>query len=376
MDIRAVILVEAPAPESTQQFAGVALPFLDVLGKSVLQHVISRLERFGVKAVSVVTETEPPRTLSDATGSEQINWRIAVGAHFWRAAEAAFCDQAQAGADLILVMRMGAYTEVDVEELIQFHLDRASRITCVLDSDGNPLDIFVVSGSRRNDAAYLLRHELRAVRVPCDDFHYRGYVNPLLTPTDVRRMALDGFAGLCEIKPNGREIKPGVWVAEGASIHHRSRLLAPCFVGERARIRSKAVLTRGSVIEHDAIVDCGTVIDNSSVLAMSIIGAGLDLTQSVAGYKHIWSIKRDLSTEITDRQLVSVIRGSRHGLLYGATRLAASMPKLIWRSLAGHDEKTVPAQLRHSNPPHPPEVLPEEHVAASDLLPARRYGNE
>src|SRR5512146_3031843 len=112
-------------------------------------------------------------------------------------------------------------------------------------------------------------------------YPFEGYINPLQDARDLRVLALDGFAGVAHIPPCGCEIKPGVWVADGARVHRTARLLAPCFVGARAKIRAASLLTRGCVVEHHAQIDCGTIVENSTVLPSATVGAGLDAVQSV-----------------------------------------------------------------------------------------------
>ena len=104
---------------------------------------------------------------------------------------------------------------VDYEKLVQFHLDHHSRLTRVCDQQGEALDLFVISASRRNDAAFIFRNMLERFRVPPDVFLLDDHQNRLQTIADFRRLALESFAGKNGIEPQGEQIKPGVWVAPG-----------------------------------------------------------------------------------------------------------------------------------------------------------------
>ena len=380
MDVRAVILVGGAREERTEQLGGVPIGLLDVLGVPILQRVLDRLEKFGISGAAVVTEI-PASSVPLAHGSIRpgMQWTDAQGAQFWRAAENAFNEFAQAGAELVLVVRLGAYAELDYEELVQFHLDGGCRVTQVSDAAGVPLDTFVISASRRNDAAYLFRHELRDMRVPCDDYRFAGYINHLRDPKDYRILALDGFAGIANIKPCGKEIKPGVWVGEKARVHRRARLLAPCFVGSYAKIRASALLTRGSSVEHHSEVDCGTVVENASLLQTTIVGAGLDVTHSVVGFQKIWNLRRAVEVEITDRRLVATLRSAPVRMLNNAVDIAWMFSKSIAQTVLGR-KATPPPELRDAVC-RPAAVLKKaEHSQdegmPADLLSVRRYGNE
>jgi hypothetical protein len=185
---------------------------------------------------------------------------------------------------------------------------------------------------------------------------------------------------MTRITPRGTEIKPGVWAGENAQIHRKARVLAPSFVGANAKIRASAVLTRASVVEHHADIDCGTVVENTSVLPMSVIGAGLDLSHSVVGFRHIWNLKRDVEVEITDGKLVGALRSAPRRVLANAARLAFFLPKVATQAAFGRRPRPDPeiteavrlpaAALKHH------EEQPGEEPVTSDLISARRYGNE
>ncbi len=380
MDVRAVILVGGAREDGTEQLGGIPIGLLDVLGVPILQRVLDRLEKFGISGAAVVTEI-PASSVPLAHGSIRpgMQWTDAQGAQFWRAAENAFNDFAQAGAELVLVVRLGAYAELDYEELVQFHLDGGCRVTQVSDAAGMPLDTFVISASRRNDAAYLFRHELRDMRVPCDDYRFAGYINHLRDPKDFRILALDGFAGIANIKPCGKEVKPGVWIGEKARVHRSARLLAPCFVGSYAKVRAAALLTRGTSVEHHSEVDCGTVVENASLLQTTIVGAGLDVTHSVVGFQKIWNLRRAVEVEVTDRRLVAIQRSAPVRMLNNAAEIAWMFSKSMAQTVLGR--KAAPRPELRDAVCRPAAVLKKaEHSqdegVPADLLPVRRYGNE
>jgi NDP-sugar pyrophosphorylase family protein len=380
MDVRAVILVGGARSEDSEQLAGIPIGLLDVLGEPILQRVINRLDRFGVSGVAVVSQV-PASAATLARGSIRpgIRWTDAVNGNFWRSAESAFNDMAQAGAELVMVIRLGAYAELDYEDVVQFHLDQNARLTTVCDSSGTSIDTFVVSASRRNDAAYLFRHELQQMRGTSETYRFCGYVNPLQDARDLRVLALDGFSKIANIPPSGREIKPGVWVAEGARVHRTARLLAPCFVGARAKVRAASLLTRGSVAEHHAEIDCGTIVENSTVLPSAIVGAGLDAVQSVIGFRRIWNLHRSVEVEISDRQFVGALRSAPVRMVGSAAKMAAFFTKSVGQTLLGRKAAAKP-ELNEAVR-RPAEALKNAEMAqdglpASEFLPARRYGNE
>jgi NDP-sugar pyrophosphorylase family protein len=333
--------------------------------------------------MALVSETPTGLPYASEVVRPDIQWTQTTRDGFWRAAENAFVDLAQAGAELVLVVRIGAYADIDYEELIQFHLDKGCRVAAAYDGEGGPLDILSISASRRNDAAFLFRHELRQFRTTCEEYKFHGYVNRLENAADLRRLTMDAFLGNVAFKPIGTEIRPGVWAGEGARIHRQARILAPAFIGDYAKIRAQAVITRGSSVSHHAEVDCGTVIESSNILPYACVGAALDVMHSVVGFRHIANLRRDVEIEIADPKLTSMtaVRAPIRAVS-SALSLAALVPRSIFKSVFDRKRK-APAALPDaiSTPPSTLNI-PEEASQGSGrfrcnhLVPARRYGDE
>ena len=382
MDVKVLLIVGEGAAEHSESLGGIPLPLLDVLGASVLERVISRLERLGVTAVSVVTTVE--QSLSGPPGNfrPDLQWVQAEPAQLWRAAAHTFSEYCADGADLILAIRLGDYAEIDYEEFVQSHLDQKGRVTVARDSHGEFLDIAIINGGRRNEGMYLLRNMLRDFRTPCKWYTVFGYIRPLLSVVDIRQLAIDAFQGRNSVRPIGTEVRPGVWVGEDARIHRNARVLAPAFVGARSRVRAAAVVTRGSVLEHHSEVDCGTVVENSTMLPYAYLGAGLDLAHSVLIGENLHNIPRAITVEIRDARLIgSVSRNAASRTLASAFELAAYLPRTlahsVRRSFSDHDGnrgciESTPAALNATD-----QISEPANPETSDTwVPARRYGNE
>ena len=59
-------------------------------------------------------------------------------------------------------------------------------------------------------------------------------------------------------------------------------------------------------MEHHAEVDCGTVVEDSTVLPFTYIGAGLDVVHSVSGFHHLTDLPRNTEVEIKDGKLLGM----------------------------------------------------------------------
>lgn len=389
MDIRGLVLVNsANSVEDQTPLTDLPLALLDVAGKNALERMADRLRSYGISPVTAVIDdsvTTELRGRVDGTPSVSIS---APPERFWRAAENAFNDMAQGGAELVVVVRLGSYAEVDFERLVQFHLDNHCRVSQVSNEDER-LEIFCVSASRRNDAASLFRSALTKCRSDCPTYEHVGYVNLLTEPWDLRQFAIDILTLKLDTCPAGEEIRPGVWVAKGAVIEKGARVVAPAFIGPLARVRSGAVITRCSAVESHAEIDCGTIVENSSVVQYSYVGAGLDLTHSVVGRGCIANLKRGVTVEIADAKLVAYLAASSgQKLLASAAELLTYLPRQMWHGIwgkygAGRQQdvqtaiqQTSPALGKAAGYQTPACDTDAAREFSTNLVVARRYGNE
>ena len=389
MDVRAIIIVgarnDADADNGPRQLVGAPYAFSDLLGKAVVFRVIDRLKQFDIQHVAVVTDEAtglwPAGTATNGT------WFSSAGEHLWKCAEQVFGDLAQSGAELVIVLRLGAYAEIDYGDLLQFHLDHRAHITVAADSDGVPFDTYVVSASRRNHAAHMFRSALTKFRTPCQPYLFSGYLNHLSSPNHLRQLAIEGLMRRIQLAPEGEQIKPGVWVGRGAQVHKGARVLSPAFIGPGSRVRAAAVITRCTALEHHTVVDCGTVVENVTTLPYTYLGAGLDVTHAVVGHSKLHNLKRGVEVEFADPRLIG--ESSSHAplrALGSLLSLATFFPAQLLRGFFAPSHRESPASLPQSISV-PATALDSAPIKASapavdagefpsQLAIARRYGNE
>jgi NDP-sugar pyrophosphorylase family protein len=392
MDVRAIVLTGCPGEPKdhsgcfidSEKFAGVPLVLLPVLGQPVLHRIIDHLQSVGIDSCSVLNAADRALPAFEDAGRADIKWQNVSSNQLWRAAEEEFDEMARGGAELVLLLRLGAYAEVELDPLLQFHLDQRNHTTQVVAADG-PLDFFVLSGSRRNDAAFLLRNKLQKMRVQTRPFVTGGYVNPLQTAADLRRLTLDSLLQKTSIQPQGVQFRPGVWLGQGARIDRNVRLVAPCYVGPYARIRSGSLITRGSSVEHHSIVDCGTVVEASTLLPLSYLGTGLDLVHSIVGFNRIASVKHAAELDMEDKSLVSIVPASSiWRTLHHASRLVTFVPhQMLLKLFGGRKTQTAlrpcPEDVDKNFDPRTvarPVAQDCQPLAPTVVTRMREYGNQ
>ena len=119
------------------------------------------------------------------------------------------------------------------------------------------------------------------------------------------------------------EVRPGVWLDEGSEIHRRARVVAPAYIGCASKVRADALITRLSDIERDCCIDCGTVVEDTSVLANTTIGICLDLCHAVVSGNILLNLEREVLIEISDSRVLRSTNAGRR-LARGARRTTRS----------------------------------------------------
>jgi hypothetical protein len=136
-------------------------------------------------------------------------------------------------------------------------------------------------------------------------------------------------------------------------------------------------------------VDFASVIEDSTLLPYTAIGAGLDITHSVVGFRRVANLRRNIEVEITDPKLISM-RSPNAGLraLGTAASLATFFPRQILRGLLAKSHREPPASIPEAinAAPHAlanaaafEEEAPAEAESAkfpANLVVVRRYGDQ
>ena len=281
------------------------LACVDVMGRSMLERTIERFMRAGVEIVSVLVPAEIFPALQPFSTTFD-NLKVQVVADVFSAITQKFHEYSRDGIESAFVVSGSLYTETDLLDLFYFHREARQPATRTLNWEV-PLDLWVV------DCAKAQQVDLGELPAETNGASYfiREYVNRLTHPRDLRRLVSDALRGRCAVRPSGTEIKPGIWVDDGAEIHRRARIVAPAYIGRRAQVKEDTLVTRCSSIERDCCVDYGTIVEDSSILANTHIGIWLDVCHAVASGNKLMSLERDVILEISDSSILRAISSDR-----------------------------------------------------------------
>ncbi len=302
-------------PQAMPSFFGAPAAMLDLLGEPIVYRIIESLRKSGVGPIFLITDDD---FANHVALRDIARWRIHVRNSpregLRTATQAALTTCREIGSHSAIVMQASKYVELNVAEMLRFHRANSQPVTFVRDCSG-PLGIALV-GSESTER--LVLPDWRAPQSSPLEYMHRQYANRLSTPHDLRRLAQDALLQRCSIQPNGRDVRPGVWVSPSARLHPRARVVGPAYIGAHTRLRSGVVITRYTSIEHHCEVDRGSVVENATILPHTYLGSSLDIAHSIVNGNVMVDVRRAVEVEIGDRSLIgstSPLRGRAPGWL-------------------------------------------------------------
>jgi NDP-sugar pyrophosphorylase family protein len=292
---REIFSSAAPQPD-LEALLTQPLACVEVLGRSVLESMIERFVRADVGTITVLVAAEHSCGVEPLRGTYE-NVSVRTVDDVFSAVSEQLRDFSQRSIEHSFVVSASVYAETDLLDLFYFHREARQVATRGMDRQGT-LDLWVV------DCAQAHQSELGGLLAQAEKigatYFIRDYVNRLQHPQDLRRLVSDALSGRCAMRPCGREVKPGIWIDAGAEIDRGARIVAPAYVGRGSKIQEDTLITRSSSIEKGCYVDCGTVIEDSSILANTHVGIWLEVRHAVANGNRFLSLEHEVVIEISD----------------------------------------------------------------------------
>lgn len=315
---------------------------VEILGRSTLERMIERLVRADVEAITILV---PRGTKVPVLNGRFRNVAGLIVDNMTAAITQQLTAYAQKSIDHSFIVAGNLYAESDMLDLFYFHREARQTATRAVNRDGG-LDLWVVDCAKAQSGDF--DKLLAGTEVSGTTYFIRDYVVQLREPRDLRKLANDALSKRCALRPGGIEIRTGVWVDEGADVHKRARIIAPAYIGRNSTIEEDTLITRCSSIERNCCIDCGTVIEDSSILANTQIGIWLDVCHAVVNGNRLLSLGHEVLVEISDPNVMHA---------------AGSVPKghrsLVWNYQQGFEQRpVVVADLKkEKSPRHQPHGL-------------------
>lgn len=343
------------SPLALRSFSTTPAALFELLGEPIIHRIVESLRRRAVGPISLVVDNSLANhsAVRDISRSRVEIIRSAAE-EIPSTIETAVARFAEHGIRSVLAMHAAVYAELNVADLMRFHRETRQRATFVSDSQG-PLPIALID-TRHADSAWLLVQNRHTLPRYMGDFEHCGYTNRLNTIKDLRALGTAALSRQCQVRPNGDEVRPGIWVADSARIHPHARVNGSAYIGPYTRLRAGALISEGSVIERCCEVDRGTVVSDAAILPYTYLGVCLDIANAVVKQNKVVDLKRSCMLEISDTFIGASRVGERPSLpsLLGAGGLAgfgtvqAMRDRL--RMLLSRKASATPARVSYEPP--------------------------
>lgn len=284
----------------------------EILGQTLLDRALRKLRQFGVTQYATVSEEIAGQLFASRSSSSRAfidSWEHMVSQYV------------EEGVELLLLLRVNAYSDLDYMQFLRFHLETESPVTQAYASDG-PLDVVLVDASRLRGTGGAYWRTLNRLLSHPARFIYRGYVNRLARPQDFYALIDDGLRGRCGMRPIGTETREWVWQGADVHIDPSARITGPVFIGAGSSIGACCTIMGGSSVERQCEVDCGTAVEQSWVTQKTYLGVALDVRRAIVGPSTLFHLDRNVEVQIGDRHLV--------GAAVKSARMLASLGSLLW----------------------------------------------
>lgn len=293
-----------PALEPPEMLAGVPLSCVEILGRSMLARTLEWLRIAQVEPVTLLAVESIANLLGELPSRGIEAFFTGRPEDLWLLARQKVSEYFANGIPTVLLARLGAYVEFDLADILQFHKDRGSSLCRAFDGEG-PLDFWVLGREVVDAMANGTSGPPDREKLPVHSYVRCQYVNRLRNAREMRQFAVDCLHSRCSIRPGGTEVKPGVWVDDGAHLHRKARVVPPAYIGRRTKVQASALITRSSSLERDCEVDGGTVVEDACILANTYLGRWLDVTHAVVDGSKFVDLRSNVAVEIADGAFVS-----------------------------------------------------------------------
>ena len=302
-------------------------PMAPVANRPVIDHILRLLKRHGIMEV-VLNLHHLPEVITGHLGDGS-----GLGLHISYSPEPQLLGTAGGvkknedflGTGTLLIMSGDALTDIDLTEFAAAHRRNGAIATIAVKevSDPSQYGVVVTDEAGRvlgfqekpsieearsnlcNCGIYMFEPEIFSL-IPAgqfDDFGSRlfpdmlkqdvpfyahtfsGYWSDVGNLSEFARGNADALSGRVRVEIPGKEVRPGVWVDEGAFIAPSVRLEPPVVIGRECHLDEDVVVEGPAVLGDRTVVGAGAHVVRAVVLPDSQVPSGSVIVEGIVGQK-------------------------------------------------------------------------------------------
>jgi mannose-1-phosphate guanylyltransferase/phosphomannomutase len=322
--MKAVIMAGGEGTRLRPLTANQPKPMLPVGNRPIMEHIVRHVRDHGVKDIVVTVQFLASQVRNYFGDGSDMDVDLAYATEPTPLGTAGSVrNAAEMLGETFMVISGDALTDIDLNEVVGFHRRRGALATVVLKRMPNPLEFGIVITQEDgrierflekphwgqvfsdtiNTGIYVLEPEvfehipdgqpsdfaadvfpkLLGQGAPLFGFVADGYWEDVGSLEAYQRAHQDILDGRVRIDVRGFQVRPGVWLGEGAELDPDAVLTAPVLIGDftkveaGARLREYTVVGSGVIVKRDAFLHRAIVHDNA------YIGPGTSLRGCVVG---------------------------------------------------------------------------------------------
>jgi mannose-1-phosphate guanylyltransferase/phosphomannomutase len=322
--VKAVIMAGGEGTRLRPQTSNLPKPMLPLVGRPMMEHIVSLLRRHGITDIVITVAFLPNAIRSYFGDGSELGVRMAYATEESPLGTAGSVRNAREQlTERFIVISGDVLTDIDLTEVIAFHEKNEALATIALSAVENPLEFGIVitreDGSIErflekpgwgqvfsdtiNTGIYVLEPEIFE-RIPegrpvdfsgevfpgaLDDgrplygYVADGYWEDVGTTAAYLKAHEDILDGKVDVEISGFELRPGVWVGKGSTIHPSARLDSPTYVAENCTVDATAVLGAYTTLGANARVAERAEVQRSVIGENSYLGPGARVEGAVLG---------------------------------------------------------------------------------------------
>ncbi|GAB2868483.1 mannose-1-phosphate guanyltransferase [Actinoallomurus bryophytorum] len=323
--MKAVVMAGGEGTRLRPMTANQPKPLLPVVNKPIMEHVLRLLKRHGFTETVVTVQFLAALVRNYFGDGEEIGMALSYATEEMPLGTAGSVKNAQDALrdERFLVISGDALTDIDLTDLVRFHKENGALVTIALKRVPNPLEfgIIIIDDDGRvqrflekptwgqvfsdtaNTGIYVMEPEvldhvaagesvdwsgdvfpkLLAEGAPLYGYVADGYWEDVGTHESYLKAQADMLSGKIDIEPDGFEVSPGVWVAEGAEVDSEAVLKGPLYIGDYAKVEAGAELREYTVLGSNVVVKEGAFLHRAVVHDNVFIGPSTNLRGCVVG---------------------------------------------------------------------------------------------
>lgn len=322
--MKAVIMAGGEGTRLRPQTSNLPKPMLPLVGRPMMEHIVSLLRRHGITDIVVTVAFLPNAIRSYFGDGSELGVSMVYATEESPLGTAGSVRNAREQlTERFLVISGDVLTDIDLTSVIDFHEKNDALATIALCAVENPLEFGIVItredgtierflekpgwgqvfSDTINTGIYVLEPEIfdripegRSVDFsgevfpavleagqPLYGYVADGYWEDVGTTAAYLKAHEDILDGKVDVEVAGFELRPGVWIGKGSTIDPSVRIDSPAFVGENCTVDEDAVLGAYTTIGANTQVAPRAEVQRSVIGENSYLGPAVRVEGAVLG---------------------------------------------------------------------------------------------